>query len=70
MWRGCEDQYEDLRPVNSFVYIIFFLSKGKLITCCFWYVGSIPTQGMEIKLFVLEKIQQCISKYSYAVLYN
>jgi hypothetical protein len=69
MWRGCEDQYGDLKPVNAFVYI-FFLSKGKVITCCFWYVGSIPTQGMKIKLLVLEIIQQCISKYSYAVLYN
>ena len=54
MWRGCEDQYEDLKTVTSFVYI-FFLSKSKLITCCFWYVGSIPTQGMKLKLLVLEK---------------
>ena len=70
MWRGCEDQYEDLKPVNSFVYIFFSLKKSKLITCCFWYVGSIPTQGMKIKLLVPENIEQCISKYSYAVLYD
>jgi hypothetical protein len=30
-------------------------------------VGSIQTQGMTIKLLVLENIGQCISKYSYAV---
>ena len=56
------------RYIHLFIY--FLLSKSKLITCCFWYVGSIPTQGMEIKLLVLENIQKCISKYSYAVLYN
>jgi hypothetical protein len=56
------------RYIHLFIYL--FLPKDKLITCCFWYVGSIPTQGMKIKLLVLEKIQQCISKYSYAVLYN
>jgi hypothetical protein len=54
------------RYFNLFIY--FFLPKDKLITCCFWYVGSIPTQGMKIKLLVLETIQQGISKYSYAVL--
>ena len=70
MWSGCEDEYEDLKPINSFVYIFFLSQKSRLIICCFWYVGSIPTQGMKIKLLVLEKIQQCISKYSYAVLYD
>jgi hypothetical protein len=69
MWRGCEDQYEDLKPLNS-LFLYFFSQKCKLITCCFCYVGSFPTQGMKIKLLVLEKIQQCFSKYSYAVLYD
>jgi hypothetical protein len=27
MWRGCEDPYEDLKPVNSFVYTFFSLKK-------------------------------------------
>ena len=59
---------------NNHIHVILHKQTGEpyggFCTCCFWYVGSIPTQGMEIKLLVLETIEQCISKYSYAVLYD
>jgi hypothetical protein len=42
--------------------------RQNLIVFNFWWRHRV--MGMKIKLLVLEKIQQCISKYSYAVLYD